>query len=96
MYISYHHLQLTLTNIVNLRLSRHLLGVLTLWIRTRVAQRLPGDLGRWLLVYNQTTRLRQRFDSFALDSADEVVACRDVMNEADDLACGPDLNNDLA
>lgn len=68
--------------------------MLALRISAQVADWLANNIWLWLLVHNKALSLLERAKGFLLDAVYEVVARGNIMNEADDLAGGPDLGND--
>lgn len=62
-----------------------------LQLRRNRARRLSGNVWSWLLIDDQASSLRQTRDGVFLDSCEEVLACRDVVDKANDLAGSPDL-----
>jgi hypothetical protein len=67
--------------------------LLALRIRFQVSHGLSNDIGLWLLVDDEALRFLQSVERFLLDAVHEVVACGDVVDQADDLAGGPDLGS---
>jgi hypothetical protein len=67
--------------------------VSALRIRFQVSHWLSDDIGLWLLVDDEALRFLQSVERFLLDAVHEVVACGDVVDQADDLAGGPDLGS---
>jgi hypothetical protein len=65
--------------------------VLALRIRTQVADWLSNNVWLWLLVHDEALSLLQSVKRFLLDTVYEVVTCGNVVDQADDLAGGPDL-----
>ena len=61
-----------------------------------LADLLSCDVWWWLLVNDEGRDLAQRFNSFLLDSAEEVIASWNVVDQTNDLACCPDLTESLA
>lgn len=49
------------------------------------------DIRLRLLIDDQRRSFRQRLNRLTFDSRHEILTCRDVVDQADDLACGPDL-----
>jgi len=65
--------------------------MLALRISTQVADWLPDNIWLWLLVHDQALGLLESIKRFLLDAVYEIVTCGNVVNQADDLAGGPDL-----
>lgn len=56
-----------------------------------VPDHLANDIWLWLLIYNHPLHMSERRQSLFLDAADEVLTCRNVVDQADDLSCCPYL-----
>lgn len=87
------YLQLRLPNPPNLRLAGHLRIMLALRVRGGIFHGSAGNLRLGLLVDDEPLRLGQSVQGLALDAVHQVVARGDVVDQADDLAGGPDLGS---
>ena len=66
--------------------------MLALRVSTKVANWLSNNIWFGLLVHNETLSFFQSVKRFLLNTVYEVVTCGNIVDEADDLAGGPDLN----
>ena len=62
----------------------------------RLANLLANNIGWGLLVDDEGGHLAQAVNGFLLDPVDEVLACWDIVDEADDLAGCPDLHENIS
>lgn len=85
------NLQFSLPNPPDLRLAGHILPMLALGVFIRVTDLLAPDVRLGLLVNNEVLDFRDGLQGLLLDARDERFAGRDIVDETDDLACCPGL-----
>ena len=65
--------------------------MLALRVGTQVANGLSGSVWLWLLIHDKTLSLLQSIKRLLLNTVYKIVTRGNVMNQANDLAGGPDL-----
>ena len=65
--------------------------MLTLRVGAQVAEWLSDNIWLWLLIHDEALSLLQSIERFLLDAVNKIMTCGNVMDQANDLAGGPDL-----
>lgn len=65
--------------------------MLTLWVGTQVANWLADNVWLWLLIHDKALSLLQGIECFLLDTVYKIVTRGNVVDQANDLASGPNL-----